>query len=130
MIEGTCHCGAVRWQLEATPKAATACNCTVCRRYGALWAYGHEGEDVELTGITRTYLRSESSRLAFHFCPACGCIAYWRAVAPGEGGRRVGVNLRLAEPEAVSAVMIDHLDGLDSWRYRPHDGRRVGDMWF
>ena len=130
MIEGSCHCGAVRWRLKATPEAATACNCTVCRRYGALWAYGHEGEDVEVTGITRSYQRGESSPLAFHFCPDCGCVAYWRAVAPYEGRRRIAVNLRLAEPEAVSAVIIDHFDGLDTWSDLPRDGRCVGDMWF
>ena len=44
MIEGTCHCGAVRWRFSGIPESATACNCTVCRRYGALWAYDFEGE--------------------------------------------------------------------------------------
>ena len=130
MIEGSCHCGAVRWRLEATPEAATACNCTVCRRYGVLWAYGHEGEDVEVSGTTRTYLRGESSPLAFHFCADCGCIAYWRAVAPHEGRRRIAVNLRLAETEAVASIPSDHLDGLESWRNLPRGGHCVGDMWF
>ena len=130
MIEGSCHCGAVRWRLEATPEAATACNCTVCRRYGVLWAYGHEGEDVEVSGTTRAYLRGESSPLAFHFCPDCGCIAYWRAVAPHKGRRCIAVNLRLAEPEAVASITIDHLDGLESWRNIPRSGHSVGDMWF
>jgi hypothetical protein len=39
MVEGSCHCGAVRWSFDGTPESATACNCTVCRRYGVLWAY-------------------------------------------------------------------------------------------
>jgi len=65
VIEGSCHCGAVRWRLEATPEAATACNCTVCRRYAALWAYGHEGEDVEVSGTTRAYLRGAPWRFTF-----------------------------------------------------------------
>ena len=130
MIEGSCHCGAVRWRLDATPEAATACNCTVCRRYGVLWAYGHEGENVEVSGTTRAYLRGESSPLAFHFCADCGCIAYWRAVAPHKGRRRIAVNLRLAEPEAVASITIDHLDGLESWRNIPRSSHSVGDMWF
>ena len=29
------------------PDAATACNCTACRRYGTLWAYGYEEEGIE-----------------------------------------------------------------------------------
>jgi hypothetical protein len=44
MIQGSCHCGAVQWRLEALPESATACNCTACRRYRALWAYDFEGE--------------------------------------------------------------------------------------
>jgi hypothetical protein len=38
-------------------------------------------------------------------------------------------NLRLAEPDAVGAIAVNHLDGLVSWERR-RDGRRVGDMWF
>jgi hypothetical protein len=28
MIEGSCHCGAVRFSFEGVPDGATACNCT------------------------------------------------------------------------------------------------------
>ena len=130
MIEGSCHCGGVRWQLDGTPESATACNCTVCRRYGALWAYGHEGEDVHVSGETRSYLRQAESILGFHFCPGCGCVAYWRAAAPYEGRRRLAVNLRLAEPEAVAAIPIQRFDGLTGWRDLPRDGRCISDVWF
>lgn len=43
MVEGSCHCGAVRWRFAGVPESATACNCSVCRRYGALLAYDFEG---------------------------------------------------------------------------------------
>ncbi|MDE2462228.1 MAG: GFA family protein, partial [Alphaproteobacteria bacterium] len=36
MLTGTCHCGAAHWTFEGDPGAITACNCTLCRRYGAL----------------------------------------------------------------------------------------------
>ena len=57
MIEGSCHCGAVRWSFDGTPEAATACNCTVCRRYGVLWAYDYEDERIRVSGPTRVYVR-------------------------------------------------------------------------
>ncbi len=130
MIEGHCHCGAVRWRFDSVPEAATACNCTVCRRYGALWIYGHENEDVFVSGDTTAYLRGEES-LTFNFCPRCGGIAYWRAVAAGaDGRRRLAVNLRLAEPEAVADTPIQRFDGLHTWQDLPRDGRTVGDVWF
>lgn len=61
MIEGACHCGAVQWRLDTPPESATACNCTVCRRYGVLWAYDIEGEGVHVSGPTRPYVLGDSS---------------------------------------------------------------------
>jgi len=129
MLQGACHCGAVRWSFAGVPDEATACNCTVCRRHGTLWAYGFENEDIQFTGETRTYAWANRS-LAFHFCGNCGCVAYWRAIQAGADGRRYGaVNLRLAEPESVAAILIRHHDGLET-KTDAHDGRRVADMWF
>jgi hypothetical protein len=130
MIEGCCHCGAVRWTFDGMPESATACNCTVCRRYGVLWSYGFEGEQIAVSGLTHTYARGDKT-LGFHFCPTCGCIAYWRPLMAREDGRRrMGINLRLAEPAAVGAIPVKHLDGLDTWEPLPGDGRHVADMWF
>ena len=129
MIEGSCHCGTVQWSFEGTPESATACNCTVCRRYGVLWAYDYEDHRIRVSGPTRVYARGRN--IGFHFCGNCGCITYWRSLAPGEDGRRrIAVNLRLAEPEAVGAIVMDHFDGLQSFGDLPRDGRCVADMWF
>jgi hypothetical protein len=129
MIEGSCHCGAVRWTFEGVPKSATACNCTICRRYATLWAYDHENEGIRVSGPTRVYVRG--NHIGFHFCPDCGCVTFWRALNPGEDGRRrIAVNLRLAEPKTVTGIVVDHFDGLESFKDLPRDGRCVGDMWF
>ena len=129
MIEGSCACGALTWRFEGMPEGATACNCTACRRYGALWAYDHEGEGIHVSGPTTAYVRGDS--LGFHFCPTCGCMAYWRGLQPNaQGQRRIAVNLRLADPQRVADVPIDHFDGLASWEDLPRDGRCVRDYWF
>lgn len=129
MIRGSCLCGQVRWHFDGQPDGATACNCTACRRYGTLWAYDYEGQGIEVSGPTRAYARGTA--LAFHFCPACGCMAYWRGLQIDEQGRRrIAVNLRLAEPQAVASIPIDHFDGLDSFDDLPRDGRCVADYWF
>lgn len=129
MIEGACHCGAVRWRFDGVPDGATACNCTVCRRYGVLWAYDYEGEGIHVTGSTRAYVRGEA--LEFHFCANCACVAFWRSRRVQDDGRlRIAVNLRLAEPDAVARIPIDHFDGLDTFDDLPRDGRCVADYWF
>ncbi|MDE2145954.1 MAG: GFA family protein [Burkholderiales bacterium] len=128
-MEGSCLCGAVRWRFEGVPEGATACNCTACRRYGTLWAYGYEGEGVQVSGTTRPY--SRGSALSFDFCPTCGCLACWRALQRQADGRlRIAVNLRLAEPADVAAIPIDHFDGLDRFEDLPRDGKCVADYWF
>ena len=129
MIEGSCHCGSVHWRFDGQPDGATACNCTVCRRYGALWAYDYVDEGIHVTGPTKCYVRGKA--IEFHFCPHCGCVAFWRGLRLAEDGRRrIAVNLRLAEPAAVAAIPIDHFDGLDSFDDLPRDGRCVADYWF
>jgi hypothetical protein len=132
VLSGTCLCGAVRWRFDAQPDGATACNCTACRRYGALWIYGHADDDVHVEGETRGWTRPrEHPALAFHFCPTCGCVTHWLGLRPEDGRVRMAVNLRLADqPEAAMDIAIDHFDGLTAFDDLPRDGRTVKDMWF
>lgn len=128
-LAGSCHCGAVHWRFEGVPESATACNCSLCRRYGALWSYGFFDEQIATSGETRTYLWDRKS-IEFHFCPHCACVVWWRAATQGPDGRRFGaVNLRLAvDPDAVQAVALVHHD-THSGADLPPDGKRVGDVW-
>ena len=108
-MDGSCHCGAVRWRFEGAPTSATACNCSICRRYGALWAYGFEGEAFTVSGETATYVWNREW-LAFHFCARCACVVAWLATNRGPDGRlRGAVTLRLA-------VLAEH--AIDAGRVR------------
>lgn len=131
-LTGTCACGAAGWTLTGDPGGITACNCTICGRYGALWAYDYEDERIRLTGETYAFARPRlDPALEFRFCPRCACVVAWRGLRLDEGGRRrVAVNIRLADPSAVADLPIDHFDGLDSFEDLASDGRRVRDMWF
>ena len=129
MIQGSCLCGAVQWRFEGVPESATACNCTACRRFGALWAYEFEGEGIDVSGPTQTYTRGKW--VVFNFCRACGCVVYWRGLRTSKDGRRpMGVNLRLADPENVAHIPIVRHDGLETADDLPRDGRCVADYWF
>lgn len=129
MLLGSCICGAVQWQFDGLPEGATVCNCTACRRYGVLWAYDFEGERITVSGPTQAYIRGDS--LGFHFCPVCGCIAFWRSLTTDQDSRRrIAINLRLTEPAAVADIPIDHFDGFESFDDLPRDGRCVKDYWF
>ena len=132
MLRGTCHCGGSSWTLTGDPGSITACNCTLCRRYGALWAYDYEGGRIAIAGETARYTRAGKAdpALEIHFCKTCGCVLCWRALRlEPDGRRRMAVNLRLAPPEPVAALPIDHFDGLDSFEDLPSDGKCVADLW-
>jgi hypothetical protein len=130
MIEGSCLCGSVHWRFNGAPESATICNCTACRRYGALWAYDYVGGLIQVTGETTAYRRRANSPLAFNFCPQCGCVVFWRGMAPDETGRvRIAVNLRLAAPESVNQIVLDVFDGLDTFEDLPRDGRCIAHVW-
>jgi hypothetical protein len=129
VLKGSCLCGAVSWEFDGMPEGVTACSCTACRRYGALWIYDYEGGRIRVSGETTAFVRGKA--LSFNFCPKCGCVAYWLGLRLEEDGRRrIAVNLRLTEPGPVAHLPIDHFDGLDTFDDLPRDGRCVADMWF
>tara|TARA_R110002110_G_scaffold126883_4_gene305585 strand:- start:91 stop:492 length:402 start_codon:yes stop_codon:yes gene_type:complete len=133
MLTGSCHCGEVHWTYDGIPDRARACNCTVCRRYGAIWIYGFLDEQVNVRGTTKAYTRTGEfgGSLQMHFCGTCGCVAYWRAIDTDDSGRRmIGVNLRLSEPGEVSSIKVGRFDGLTSFKEAPSDNRCISDYWF
>ena len=107
MIEGACHCGAVRMQVATLPESLNDCQCNHCQKRGTLWAYFPKGE-VTVVGETTTYLTGPR-RIAFHFCPTCGCTTHWTPVDPKRD--RVGVNARLLDRAALAGVPIRQSPG-------------------
>jgi len=111
-VEASCVCGAVRLQVASAPAVVTECNCELCRRYGALWAY-YSPKDVEKpTGVTDRFLRGRK-RLEFHRCKTCGCVTHWMAI--DKEYNRMGVNARLLPPEVLARARVELCDGA-SWR--------------
>jgi len=117
MIEGTCHCGAVRWTFEGEPTHATSCNCSLCRRTMALMAYGTTAT-VRVDGLTMPYVQGDRT-LAMHHCPVCGVTTHWSSLnSQGEEGHdRLAVNMRLADPAVLTHLRIRHFDGADTWTF-------------
>ena len=62
--------------------------------------------------------------------PRCGCTGYWQGKALDGQGRRIAADLRLAAPEAVADVPIDHFDDHETFDDLPREGRDVADDRF
>lgn len=107
MPEATCHCGAVRIAVEALPAEFNACQCSICRRYGTLWAY-YERRAVSIGGETDFYCWGDRE-LEFHRCRRCGCITHYEPVDKTE--QRMAVNGRMFEPAKVAGVPVRESPG-------------------
>ena len=93
--QGGCHCGAIKIRLSFNPVEATECNCSICRRTGALWTYGSPDE-IEVSGTGVGYVQGDATLTNWH-CGTCGIITHWTPVNPEYG--RMGVNLRIFATE-------------------------------
>ena len=117
MLTATCHCGSVRVEIPRKPRRLTSCNCSICRRYGALWAY-YKAADVRVLGrlgATRFYAWGDKS-LRFVRCAKCGCVTHWEATQPAVGSR-VGVNARNLDPAEIANVRVRSFDGAATWKF-------------
>ena len=114
-IEASCHCGSVRLRIASPPAEVTDCNCSICRRYGALWAY-YSLRQVTLPApeLTETYAWDDRS-IAFYRCRRCGCVSHWFPIARADD--RMGVNARLMDLDVVAKARVRRLDGAVSERY-------------
>lgn len=117
MITASCHCGQVLLEIDAAPTQVTDCNCSICRRYGVLWAY-YDPAQVRIevkNGKTDTYVWGDRS-IAFHRCSDCGCVINWSPIPP-RSQSRMGVNARLMPLEVLSQARVRHLDGAGTEKY-------------
>ena len=117
MFTGTCHCGDISFQLKDEPAWLTVCNCSYCRRTGALWAHTHP-ENVILSCTAETSIRymQGDRTLAFVSCRRCGATTHWEPLDAAET-LRMAVNMKMADPHEISHIRIRHFDGADSWEF-------------
>lgn len=118
MIAGSCHCGAVTFELHADPEHLVDCNCSICRRYGALWS--HADLDKIIINAASGQLRHYSwgdGEIAFNACKTCNCLTHWSPVDKTGSLDYMAVNLRMADTKAIKHLPIRRFDGADSWTF-------------
>ncbi len=117
MYKAHCHCKAVRLDVAELTPTVTECNCSVCRRYGALWAY-YTRDQVQLQaepGALSAYSWGDRS-IEFWHCSRCGCLTHYESVEK-HAHSRIAINARMLPPEVVKSLPVRHFDGADSWNY-------------
>ena len=117
-LEGTCHCGAVSVAIPHKPRRMTSCNCSICRRYGTLWAYFPLAKvKVSVSrGATEAYSWGDK-HLDFVRCSTCGCVICWKPTRRARHQDRIGVNMRNFDPALIEGVRVRRLDGAKTWKF-------------
>ena len=108
--EGSCHCGSIRITVNDDPVDASECNCSICRRTGALWTYSSPTK-VKVSGEGIGYVHGDKCLTLFH-CNTCGVITHWTPIDPDYD--RMGINLRLFGPSLWTELPRLYVDGA-SW---------------
>lgn len=108
---GACHCGEVRFELDAKLARVFECSCSLCRRRGALW-HGAAGRDLRIVaGEDQLSLYQFGTRTAKHyFCRHCGVAPFAR---PRLDPNAWVVNVRCIDALDLSTLAVGKFDGAD-----------------
>jgi predicted adenylyl cyclase CyaB len=106
---GSCHCGAVRFELDSEPiTTGVRCNCSICRRRGAVMSPRYY-ERVEVHGKDTLANYLWGDRMVNHFfCPTCGIHPFSEVIEKPETYR---FNLGCLDDFDTSSVTVHMIDG-------------------
>jgi hypothetical protein len=111
----SCLCGASRIELKRRPDYVHECNCTLCTKSGARWAYFHPSE-VGVEGTTAGYSRGDKDdpSAEIRFCANCGATTHFvltESAVARLGNALMGVNVRLADESDLAGIELRYPDG-------------------
>src|SRR5437762_4159278 len=107
--QGACHCGRVTFEVRAELDYVVDCNCSACRRKGALWHPAADADLRILAGEGDLTLYQFNTKTAKHyFCKHCGVHPFIRPrLDPG----RWAVNVRCIDKVDLSSIPVRQFDG-------------------
>ena len=110
-IDGSCHCGAVRFRVKLTDGLRTArrCTCSYCRMRGAVAVSADLDDIVILAGEDALMLYQFNTKSAKHyFCSKCGIYTHHQRRS---NPKQYGVNAACLE--GVSPFDFDEVPVMD-----------------
>jgi hypothetical protein len=121
MLEGGCHCRAVRYRIAGEPQRAGLCHCADCRGTAGApvvgWAVFRK-EQVQSTGEVATYASSADGRR--QFCPRCGTGLFYLNDVMFDGLVDVQI-ATLDDPDALPPTEQIQLAERIGWMRTAHD---------
>ena len=107
--QGSCHCGRVRCEVDAELDHVRVCDCSICRRRGAL---NHRVEADCLRLLTpledMTLYTFHTHTAKDYFCPTCGILPFRR---PRTAPEAWTINVRCLHDVDLDAIPVKHVYG-------------------
>lgn len=114
---GSCHCGAVQFEIDAPEKLKCGdCNCTICTKSGYLHLIVPKSRFRLIQGEDHLTRYSFNTGVAQHlFCKTCGIKSFYIPRSNPDG---YDVNVRCLEPQPES-LEIEPFDGRNWEQHGP-----------
>ena len=109
---GGCHCGAVRFEVDAPAMLDVVdCNCTICTMTAYLHLIVPKSRFRLLKGGGDLNTYSFNTGAARHlFCRHCGIKSFY---VPRSNPDGYSVNARCLDPATIAAMQVGHFDDAD-----------------
>jgi len=120
---GSCHCGAVRFEVMLDASTGACCNCSICTRLGAITGIVKPEAFRVVAGEDRQTAYEWGRNIAKrYFCNTCGITCYSRGYLEPLGGHYVSVNFNTLDDVDPSQVKLIYWDGRhNNWQAGPRD---------
>ncbi|CAN7449694.1 GFA family protein [Rhizobium sp. LjRoot98] len=110
IYSGSCHCGAIAFEVEADITQAMDCNCSMCRRRGGLLAFvPRENFRLQTPQSAVSTYQFNKHVIQHHFCATCGIAPY--AEGESKTGAMTAVNVRCLPDVDLETLTITKVDG-------------------
>ena len=112
LYHGSCHCGAIQFQFDHAPiETGLTCNCSLCRRKGAIMsAFTLSSDELKIhTDNSSLATYTFGSHIAqHHFCKICGIYPFHQTLRkPGH----YRINLHCLDDFDTSTLRIEPFNG-------------------
>jgi hypothetical protein len=110
---GSCHCGAVRFEVTADLSAgASRCNCSICLKVAQIGTIVKPEAFALLAGEDSLSTYAWGAKISRrYFCKHCGIHGFARGHLAQLGGDYVSVNLNCLDGVEIHELSVKHWDG-------------------
>jgi hypothetical protein len=120
---GSCHCGAVKFEVQVDATAGSRCNCTVCTKVGGLTGIVKPEAFRLLSGEQDlSYYEWGWKTAKRYFCKSCGVSCFGRGFLEQVGGDYVSVFFNALDDVDPADVKVTYWDGRhNNWEAGPRE---------